>query len=77
MPRSNSSVIDLERVVSFELKKAGEFLKTLEDPRAEWSSRFDTWAQAEGLSDAEAKAVRVCVLRLRVFHTIQRTRRRR
>ena len=51
---------------------ARSFLAELSDSPGPWVVRFESWAAARGLNAAEARAVRVATLRLRVFGAIAR-----
>ena len=39
---------------------------------ASWPAQFTAWAACQGLTDAEARAVRVVILRARVFGALTR-----
>lgn len=68
-------------VVSQEAKLAQSFLAGLSDPRAAWADLYERFADEQHLSPELRRAVRLTVLRLRVFHAAQtfrpRPRRRR
>jgi hypothetical protein len=53
---------------------ARAFLRSLRDPQTPWSALFATSATARGLNDRDAQAVKVAVLRLRVFQAADRFR---
>lgn len=62
----------LARPITEEGRVLVEFVATLTDPRAPWAERCTVWAQERGLSAAEARALRLNVLRLRMFGAMER-----
>jgi len=66
----------MPRVVTQELQLAQEFLGTLPDLRSPWSELFERFADERALAPAMRRAVRTAVLRLRIFHAIERSARR-
>ena len=46
---------------------ARQFLTSLPDERAPWAAAFTTWAEAQRLSNEQARAIRIEVVRRRVF----------
>ena len=69
--------LDLPRVVTAEVTLARAFLATLPDQRLPWSARYETWADEQELSLELKRSVKTTILRLRIFHTIERSARRR
>jgi len=53
---------------------AGEFLADTAGDRRPWPALFTAWAAEHGLSESEARSVKVQVLRLRVFGAVERHR---
>jgi hypothetical protein len=69
---SASATAAPDRSVTSEVRLAREFLSTLADQRASWAGAFARWASDRGLTEAEARAVKTTVLRLRMFGVLGR-----
>lgn len=69
--------LSIPRAVTLEVQLARQFLASLPDLRTPWAMRLESWADERALSPKLRRAVKVTVLRLRTFHAIERSRRRR
>jgi hypothetical protein len=59
--------VTIIRALTPEVQLAQEFQSTLTDARSPWAALYDQWAAERGLSTDMARAVKVTVLRLRMF----------
>jgi hypothetical protein len=57
----------IARAIEPETQLALEFIDTIENPRAPWADRFDAWARERGLPPAQARLVKLTVVRIRTF----------
>ena len=64
-------------VLTDALKLANEFLSRIQAPRAPWLRLFEAFAVEKRLTESDARAVRLTILRLRVYGVTEKTRRRR
>jgi hypothetical protein len=64
----------IPHAVTREVQLAQAFLINLEDPRLSWAARFEAWSAENRLTEAEAKATRAAVLRLRILAATERHR---
>lgn len=51
---------------------AAAFIADTADQKAPWLTLFALWAQARGLSEEGARAVRITILRRRTFSALKR-----